>query len=629
MGGVSEGPTTADLVAERFTNSQDYAMQASQSALDFVAQLRGLAGGSAPGVDDISVGVEVISIEPNFPLPPEPLEVTMEAFTSPPEPVIEDVTVGAIEPPPSFDVTPVVIDLPVKPEVPTVPTIEDAPILAEIPIPNAPVITAVTVPTLRDLTIPAAPEFETIAFEGVMPIDDLVIPTTPFSFSEIPYASDLLTNTKEKLNDLVVNGGTGFDAEWEEIWNRETERAELALAERKDALSAEWAERGFDLPNGVLTSLLLALDTEYINQRFTTSRDTAIKQIEVAKEETQFALKQGSDLEAILMNYASQVAQRQLEAAKAVVDYAINIYNAYVARYNARMEGYKAQASIYETRIRGMLARVEVFKAQIDAQRLIGEMNTVDVELYGKMLQASQVMIEIYKTEMEASQVRAGIEKLRIDAYKAKVDSYTAVVQLHVSLYNMYEAGIRGELAKAQIYSTQVDAYKSRVDAARTNADIVIETAKVEGEMEKLKLALYTSRLEAYKTQIQAEVSRVTGLIDIYKGEVEAFKAQTEGEAAKIDAIVKEFTAKVSQNVEVARVSVEVAKTSLEAWTSLNTLRGDLLKAGATVLAQIAASALSGVNASAQIGASISESIDHRDSVSSSIDTNYNNNYNY
>ena len=589
------------LVEARFDHAQAFADARVYQAEDFLNGLWGLMSDDLEIDSDIAMEVDTTSTETNFPTVIAPVEVTMETVDEPPEPTINEISVVGVDIP-GYDIVAEAIDLPERPTTPSVPDVGEAPSIADILVPNSPTIDSVAVPTMRDITIPTSPEFETIAFEGVMPIDDLDLPITTFSYEEAAYQSDLLTNTKNKLNDLVVNGGTGLGADIEDaIWNREAERAELALVERKDALAAEWAERGFDLPNGVLTSLLLDLDREYTNQRLTSGREIAIKQAEIAKEETQFALKQASDLEGTLMKYASEAAQRSLEAAKFVIDCAIQAFNARINRYNAEIEGYKAQAAVYETRIRAMLARVEVFKAQIDSQKLIGEINSINVDLYGKMLTASNILIERYKTEMDAAQVRMGIEKLRIDSYKARIDSYTSTVQLHVAQFNMYEAGVRGELAKVQIYQAQVEAYKSRVEASKVTAEINIETAKIGMDGEKLKVEVYGVNIEAYKVRVQAEVARVTAIVDIYKAQLEGFKAQTEGEAARIDAVVKAFVARVQQNIAVANTRIEVAKTEVEAWKVVNELQAEVLKTGASVYAQLAASAYSTINCSGQL----------------------------
>ena len=429
-----------------YDNAMEYAETSNTNISEFLATAEDGSGG------DVVIDYEYPPLTPppglNLDITSATIaDLTIPVFgeqSSPPDPDIDDVVPREFSGIPGYNITDIVLDMPLRPEIPAMPNLGEAPSMADIPIPNAPVLPVIAVPVMRDITIPSALSLETITFDGVMPVDIIGDVDASFTYAEGVYQSDLLDNIKTKLNDLVVNGGTGYDVEWEAIWDREKERAELALAEQKDKLAAEWAERGFDLPTGVLTSLLLALDTEYLNQRATSSRDMAVKQIEVAKEETQFSLKLGADLENMLMNFFSQVAQRALDAAKATTEYGIAILNARIAKYAAQMEGYKTNAAVFEIRTKAILAQVEIFRAQIEAQKLISELNLADLEVYKALVSTSQLYIEMYKTEMEASNIRANIERVKIEVFKAQVEAFIAKIQYNTSLFSLYDSAIKG-----------------------------------------------------------------------------------------------------------------------------------------------------------------------------------------
>jgi hypothetical protein len=416
------------------------------------------------------------------------------------------------------------------------------------------------------------------------------------------YGSDLLTAVTNKFLADIVAGGTGLGAAIEEaIWLREQERAEIAAREAKETLAADWENRGFNLPDGVITASMLDIDLKLAADRATSSRDIAVKQAELALTNQHFTLQQAIVLEGQLMNYSSQMAQRTLEANKAMIEMAVAIFNAEVAKYNAKLEAYKTQAVVYESRIRAALATVEIYKAQIEGAKLTNEINLGLVELYRAQIAGIDSLIKLYTAEMEGAKVTAEIDKTRIDAFRAQVEAYGAKVQLNVAKYNMYEAAIKGEAVKAQVYQAQVSAYESRVRAASVEAQTVLDRAKVEVELQKLDVETYTAEIQGYKTAVEAESVRVGTLIDMYKGDVEAYKADATVMATTVDGEVKLFQARVQQAIETANIYVKQAEIELGGFNSTMALKMEAAKAGASVATQLAASAISSIHVSAGI----------------------------
>ena len=480
--------------------------------------------------------------------PPENPNPTMASNTPPPEPTIDDIVVGTISGIPAFDVPTLYLDLPSRPDQLEVPDFGSPNPIEDPVLPGKPIYTAPDLPVFYSIELPAVPILSNWSFEGQMPSDTLVDPVNTFSFDEVMYSSELSDVVKAKLIADVLNGGTGLGEAIENaIWDREEERALHALQEAKDRVSDEWAARGFTLPDGVLSMQLQELEKQYNDARLTSGRDIAVKQAELAQTNTHFTLDKSISFEGQLMTYTSQMCQRTLDAAKARIDATVAIFNAQVAKYNVQMEAYKVQAQVYEIRIRASLAQVEIYKAQIDAAKLTSELNSQLIQLYTAQWAGVEAMIKCYATEMEAAKIQTDVERLKLEAFKAQIDVQTAILNANLMEFQAYEAGIKGELAKAQMYGEQVQAYKARVESAKIEADILIETAKVESEVQKNVVAAYASNVEAYKAKVEAEKARVMTIVEAFKGEVEAYKAETEAEAARITAIVNAYQAEVQQ----------------------------------------------------------------------------------
>jgi hypothetical protein len=211
-------------------------------------------------------------------------------------------------------------------------------------------------------------------------------PTTNFNYTESAYVSTVEDALKVKLVDKINNGGTGLGAVVEEgIWNREKERALLDHIDAIDRMAGEIGANGFPMPDGVMSAMLLDLETKYNDARLTSNRDISTKQADLAYQATQKFIDAGISFEGTEQTYATAMRNRLLEAAKSGPEIAVAMYraeveriNVYVAQYNAIATKTNAQADIFrsqvamytseadvKTKIIG--ASVQKYSAEIDA----------------------------------------------------------------------------------------------------------------------------------------------------------------------------------------------------------------------------------------------------------------------
>lgn len=267
--------------------------------------------------------------------------------------------------------------------------------LTQGPLPDAPVI------SFPDLTIP-----------------DLDVPIPGFNYSDSPYFSALREALKAKLAAGVTNGGTGLGADVENaIWTRQLDRDQQARRDRLDAISSEWAESGFELPDGALAAQLTTVDVEYLNNRQTASKDIAIKQAELARQQSEVFYKEANQLENTMEGKHTSDQARALEAAKVEPEIVLNTFQAHVAKIKVMGEVYNALAAKAN-------AQAQVFKSQVDGYTATAQVSAEAVkastQLYGAKVEGAKAASESkWRTDINKIEQIKNYLTLRIEGMKA------------------------------------------------------------------------------------------------------------------------------------------------------------------------------------------------------------------
>jgi len=235
------------------------------------------------------------------------------------------------------------------------------------PLDNIPLIEAPTYKELDAMFNLSKPVVPTIGDFPALPTINAA-PTANFSYSESAYTSSVEDALRVKLVDKITNGGTGLGAAVEQgIWDREKERALLDHKDAIDRMSGEVASNGFPMPDGVISAMLIDLETKYNDARLTSNRDIATKQAELAYNATQKFIDSGISFEGTEQTYATTMRSRLLEAAKAGPEIAVSLYraeveriNVYVAQYNAIATKTNAQADIFRSQVQMYSSEADV-----------------------------------------------------------------------------------------------------------------------------------------------------------------------------------------------------------------------------------------------------------------------------
>lgn len=125
---------------------------------------------------------------------------------------------------------------------------------------------------------------------------------------------------------------------------------------------------------------------------------------------------------------------------------------------------------------------------------------------------------------------------------------------------------------------------------------------------DKIAIELFAANTAIYGKQVDAEVSRIDALTKVIDARTKIFESLGKGEVSRITAQADVMKAQTDLAVAEGGLRIEAAKANVQRLIQQVTLLLEAIKAGASVSAQLAASALSGVNLSAGLHASGSAS---------------------
>lgn len=592
--------------------------QALVAAAEQAAQSLATAGGAVvSGATSLSIPAIIQSLLPTLDAPPRPGNISRPTLKDLPwqdyplpTPFEGDLNIDNLLPAPFTGTAPAL-------------TFGTAPTQTTAQKPASPSINLNFVYPDVDVVLPDAPSFLTI---NVVPFDGIEIPDLDADVPEfnisipsaIPYVegafytSALLTKVQADLQRALTDGTwTGLSTQAEQgLFDRASERE---FRTQKDALDDldRMETMGFNLPHGVYLNARIKIQTETQNTRAGLSREIMIKQAELQLTNVQDARKVAVNLEQSFITYYNQICERAFQNVKMVNDFAVQIFNAEVAAYTARVDAYKTVAVVYQAKIQGLLAKVDAYKAQIEAERLKVDMNTALVQQYKVQIDAALASIEVFKGKIQIIQTQAEIEKLKVDAYRSQIEAYTAEVNVFSAQVEAYKAGIQAEATKQQAFATQVSAYAAQVDAGAKFASAKVDEFKARIAAKEGELEAFKAQVQALTSQVQAAVAYNSGLIDEYKADIAALTSYNE-------LLTKQWEAVIRTDVAVAEMAIKFAEAQEQLVIAGKQVTVEAAKGAAQVLGQLGAAALNAVHYSNSVSSSLSSSASNNASYSES-----------
>lgn len=610
-----------DIVASGWSEWQEKANQFRQDARDFLDEMldnENLNLTPIPVTIDFDLAGAQLGSAFAKPVVPDAPDLTFPEVSVPDDPVLLDVSAPTFTDPPEFTGTTVwEVAFPARPGPLDADEPGDAPTLDTITLPAVPVLTLPTVPTLREMELPAVPSTSLPSWSLSAPsADDLVAPGDIFSYTEVPYDSDLLDEVVARVRTMLA-GGTGIpDTVWTALWDRGRAREQETARKLIQEASEEWAARGFSLPPGVLLARVDAARQAVQTAEATLNRELTIKAAEMEQGNIQFAVAQGIALENVLIAQHTAEMQRALDVARFSVEAAINLFNARVALFNAELTAYQTEAQVFKTRIEAELAKLEVYKAQLAGQQLIGEINKSDVEIYKARIDAVQAAADLYKTQVAGVEAAARVNTVRVEAFKATVEAYGERVRAKTAEIQAYAEAVRGELARVQVYDLEASIFSKRIDAWKAEADALVSQKRFSLDINESDIKLFASRIESYRSRVQAESERIRAGATVYDGQARMYSAEVGAETARVESESRQFQLGLERARSEADLAVKQADLNIQQVQRLLALELERIKTVNNVHAQLAAATMAAVNLSAGVHESASNS--------SSCSTSYN-----
>lgn len=610
------------LVGNQFNQAASLAQGAWSSAMEYLAALSNLgtveiartpigAPPAAPGL----VGM------PTFPGLPV---LSMRDVPDIERPEFDTITIPDLTVPDFTVLAPDVV-LPDMPQLATPADPGDAPDVGDVAVPAPPSFELPAAPVFDETVIPAMPEIAVPQFEGDrLPVPEIEAPGGQvFVHTEGVFSSDVQDALRERLLEGLRAGGTGIGATAEEaLWDRSRRRLDRELTRKRREAADAYAASGAMLPPGAMLADLRQMDRDHENALLDLNRDITVEQARLAQAQAQFVIEKAIADVTLSVDHFNRVNQRAFEAARAAADYAFRDVEARVSIYNASVARFTAQAQAYELRIRAMLGELDAYKTRLEGARIEGEIKAQAVELFKAQVAGVQAVISVYTARLEGARIESEVIKARLAAYESRVRAYVARFEGERAKIDAFTAQIGGEKARVEIYATQAQAYESRVrgvavqaDIAKTKADTVARVNESRVETMRADAQVYAARVDAAKAEIDAAVRRLGLDVDVFKAQTEAVKDTNDAAVRLYGADVSAWEAQGRLAIEDSRIAQDNALRSLE-------LLARQLQSLAQVSAQMAASALNSVNASASLGytesASKSESKAESNSTSTS-----------
>lgn len=608
---------------DQVTSAIDFARQTANTAINgAVSAASGLLNFSFDPVDVPRLDLDNISY-PGYLAPDRPAstidEITLDG--QPAKGALTDVDLtGLNKQAPVYDIDTPNIEVPASPALvaPTKPGA--APTFDEVTMPTYEGGELPTVPTLEELQIPDAPSIDLSSFDVTRPEFDLP--------DEHIYDNNLIAETGDLatsyLNDYLafdpdsqavrdrwstmLQGGTGLPANIEQaLFDRAIGREDVSSEQAVKQAQGEWAARGFSLPGSTLLAREGEIRRANRTERGRINRELTIQLHEKEIENLRFTVEQGVRLEG--QRFEAYV--RITDAARAVVSNSYEVARQLLASridiLNAQLQIYQTDVQVFRERVQIELARLEVFRAQLEAERVRGEINQQRVAVYEAQLRGVLANVEVYKAEIEGANglIRAQIGEMEL--YRERVNAYRAEWEGQKTQIDAYAARVDAEEAKARIFEAQVRAYGERVGAF--GEEVTAQRTKVDAQTayNQAVTQQYATEMEAWQSKVSASVERVRTQIAEFQAEIQRYGVDVQGEQARSDG----YRANAQLAIERSRADVQgklkAVDQQIEQLRLAETLGLESLRAASQTYAQLAASSLSAVNASASIQDSVSK----------------------
>ena len=454
----------------------------------------------------------------------------------------------------------------------------------------SPSVTLPSPPTLLSLDPVNFNPYVIPTFNVSVPEIEIAVPNVIPFVEPALFTSQLLTDLEDSLDDAITLGTfTGLPPDIEtNLFNRAREREYIQQADALAELD-RMETMGYAFPPGIFIDARIKIQTDTAYTIAGLSREIMTKQAELILENTIKAREQATVLEAKLIDYANNVAQRAFEATKYATEASIALYNGQVEVYKASLDGYRTQAMVYDTQIKGILAQVEQLKAQIQFEQVKAEINTELVKQYETEIEAQNLVLNVAKTQLDIIVAQANVQKIKVDIFSEQIKAFVGQVNAYQAQIDAYRALVEAQGVIENVYKVQVEAYTAEVQAgvAEINANVAVLEAQIK---------VFEAQIDEYKAQIESMVGQATAASQFNTAEAEVYKAAVAAITSYNDTLTKQWEAVINEQLQITQIAVSAAKANGDLYIAARGLSLDASKTGAQVASQLGAAALGAIH---------------------------------
>lgn len=201
---------------------------------------------------------------------------------------------------------------------------------------------------------------------------------------------------------------------------------------------------------------------------------------------------------------------------------------------------------------------------------------------------------------MNAAITLEGQDKEKFTAMADRtLEAAKATVQVIIDLYS----------AKVKEYAAKIEGAKLTVEAEKIKVDAAVAA-------NKSTIDSYNADIEKYKAQVRSELGIIELIARVYGYKIIGYEADAKVAAADLDAQIKVYQGNIEQANNQTTLTLKEAELTIQAYLGALELTSDSLKASGNISAQIAAAALSAVNASASLSMGYSKTRGESESIS-------------
>lgn len=607
--------TAPSTVTGMLASSGALANASQSAALQAIGQLSGYAATIQSITPDAINTVKV-----NVPAPgvaPMASNLAPQFPAAPDEPVVGSVPAFTLTAPPVFDVAaPDVLTLPLPDPLNAI-AVPEQPTLEAIPVPVEPDYQLPAVPTLLSLALPEAPTVDFPLFDaglGAAP----EAPDVELVFNDVAYHSTLFSAMQERLTGLAERDATGIDPDVEQaIYDRARDREALLTHRASDEALRLLRARGLAMPEGTLLRTVQQALQHGLRRDAALSRQIVITRAQLAQSNFKFALDSMIAIEGQLIELHNAAQARALQAAQAMFQSQLQLFNGAVLLFSAKVAGFGAEATAFKAKLERALADAERYRSELEGQRIIGQLNAQQVAIYTAKIDGLAGLSSIFKSRVAAAKTLISSEEQLIAAFRSHVAALEAQITAKRSEYENYAAAVRGELLKAEHFGTQVAAYRSQVGAfdALAKAKLSAQTLAFK-QGNEFPLALYRSRIDGYQTAVSAAAERLRTEANVYSTRIKAFVSTEDAKTSHLQTQLEAMRAESAALVGQAELNIAAGRANLDAATTAAGIAQGNLRAAGQLTGQLAAAAIAAQGVHASISETGSMSTSHSESTS-------------